>query len=284
MLELAQATPGVAYAAISDSLPPDRQYDYDTFVIQGQQLAPGEINPAVTCPIVSPDYFRALGIPLIRGRFFTEHDTEGAPPVVIISESMARRYFPNENPIGRRLKASGPDLHGTPFMEIVGVVGGVRYTGLDDNPRTPTTNLMRKRCIISEQIWWCGPAARPRLWRPSLRREIRELDPDTVISDVVTMEEALGASVVGPRFRTMLVGGFALCALLLAAIGIYGVIAYSVAQRTQEIGIRMALGAKRSNVIGQVVAEGLRLALAGTVLGIAGALLATRLLSSLLFR
>ena len=125
-----------------------------------------------------------------------------------------------------------------------------------------------------------GPAAS---LAPTLRREIRELEPDTVISDVVTMEEALGASVVGPRFRTLLVGSFAACALLLAAIGIYGMIAYSVAQRTQEIGIRMALGAGRGNVIGQVVAQGLRLALAGTVLGVAGALLATRLLSSLLF-
>ena len=134
VLERAQATPGVTYAAISDSLPPDRQYDYDTFVIQGQQLAPGDINPAVTCPIVSPDYFRALGVPLIRGRFFTEHDNGDAPPVVIISESLARRYFPNDNPIGRRLKASGPELHDTPFMEIVGVVGGVRYTGLDSDP------------------------------------------------------------------------------------------------------------------------------------------------------
>jgi len=283
VLERAQATPGVAYAAIGDSLPPDRQYDYDTFVIQGQQLAAGEVNPAVTCPIVSPDYFRALGIPLIRGRFFTAHDTADAPPVVIISESMARRYFPDENPIGRRLKASGPDLHDTPFMEIVGVVGAVRYTGLDDNsadayyqPYEQTLYYRRTNLVIRSN----GPAA---ALAPTLRQEIRALDPDAVISDVVTMEEALGASVVGPRFRTLLVGGFALCALLLAAIGIYGVIAYSVAQRTQEIGIRMALGAKRSDVVGQVVAQGLRLALAGAVLGIAGALIATRLLSSLLF-
>jgi putative ABC transport system permease protein len=283
VLERAQATPGVTYAAISDSLPPDRQYDYDTFVIQGQQLAPGDINPAVTCPIVSPDYFRALGVPLIRGRFFTEHDNGDAPPVVIISESLARRYFPNDNPIGRRLKASGPELHDTPFMEIVGVVGGVRYTGLDGEPAdayyqpyAQTLYYQRTNLVVRSN----GPAA---ALAPALRREIRALDPDTVISDVVTLEEALGASVVGPRFRTLLVGGFALCALLLAAIGIYGVIAYSVAQRTQEIGIRMALGAQRRNVLSQIVAQGLRLALAGTVLGIAGALVATRLLASLLF-
>jgi putative ABC transport system permease protein len=283
VLERAKATPGVVYAGISDSLPPDRQYDYDTFVIQGQQLAPGETNPAVTCPIVSADYFRALGIPLVRGRFFTEHDNGDAPAVVIISESLARRYFPNDNPIGRRLKASGPDLHDTPFMEIVGVVGGVRYTGLDSDPAdayyqpyAQTLYYQRTNLVVRAN----GPAAS---LATSLRREIRELDADTVVSDVVTMDEALGASIVGPKFRTLLVGGFALCALLLAAIGIYGVIAYSVAQRTQEIGIRMALGAQRSKVIGQVVAQGVRLALAGTVVGIAGALFATRLLASLLF-
>ena len=156
-------------------------------------------------------------------------------------------------------------------------------TGLDDQPAdayyqpyAQTLYYQRTNLVVRS----AGPAAP---LATSLRRAIRDLDPDTVISDVTTMEEALGASVVGPRFRTMLLGGFALCALLLAAIGIYGVIAYSVAQRTQEIGIRMALGARRSNVIGQVVTEGLRLALAGTALGVAGAFLATRLLASLLF-
>ncbi len=283
VLERVKAVPGVTYAAISDSLPPDRQNDYDTFVIQGQQFAPGETNPAVTCPIVSPDYFRALGIPLVRGRFFTDHDVENAPPVVIISESMARRYFPNDNPLGHRLKASGPDLNGSPYMEIVGVVGGVRYTGLDDQPAdayyqpyAQTMYYQRTNLVVRS----AGPAMS---LANSLRSAIREIDKDTVISDVNTMEEALGASVVGPRFRTLLLGGFAFCALVLAAIGIYGVIAYSVAQRTQEIGIRMALGAHRSNVIRQVVIEGLRLALAGTALGIAGAFLATRLLASLLY-
>lgn len=283
LLERIRAVPGVTYAAISDSLPPDRQNDYDTFVIRGQQFAPGETNPAVTCPIVSPDYFRALGIPLVRGRFFTEHDVENAPPVVIISESMARRYFPNDNPLGHRLKASGPDLNGSPFMEIVGVVGGVRYTGLDEQPAdayyqpyAQTMYYQRTNLLVRS----AGPAA---ALINSLRGAIREVDRDTVITDIATMEEALGASVIGPRFRTMLLGGFALCALLLAAIGLYGVIAYSVAQRTQEIGIRMALGAHRSNVIGQVVSEGLRLAVAGTALGVAGAYLATRLLASLLF-
>ncbi len=283
LLEQVRATPGVTYAAISDSLPPDRQYDYDTFVIQGQQFAPGESNPAVTCPIVSADYFRALGIPLIRGRFFTEHDTEDAPPVVIISESLARRYFRNENPLGRRLKASGPDLHGTPFMEIVGVVGGVRYEGLDGDPNDAYYQPYSQTLYYPRTNLVVQSAGSPAALVPTLRNAIRALDPDTVVTDVTTMEEAMGASVVGPRFRTMLLGGFALCALLLAAIGIYGVIAYSVAQRTQEIGIRMALGAQRGNVVSQIVAQGLRLALAGTVLGIAGAFVATRLLASLLF-
>ncbi len=283
LLERARSTPGVIYAAISDSLPPDRQYDYDTFVIQGQQLAPGEVNPAITCPIVSPDYFRALGIQLVRGRFFSEHDTANAAPVVIISDSLARRYFPGQDPIGHRLKASGPELHGTPFMEIVGVVGDVLYTGLDSEPGAAyyqpyeQTMYYRRTNLVVRSESDAGSLA------STIRREIREIDSDAVISDVITMDEALSAAVVGPRFRTLLVGGFALCALLLAAIGIYGVIAYSVSQRTQEIGIRMALGAQRSNVLGDVVVQGLRLALAGTALGVLGALLVTRLLASLLF-
>jgi len=111
--------PGVESAALSDTLPPDRQSDADTFVIEGQVLAPGELNPAVSVAIISPDYFRAMRIPLIKGRYFTVQDRQDAPPVVIVSDSLARRFFPNQDPIGKRLKQSGPDNQ-APFMEVVG--------------------------------------------------------------------------------------------------------------------------------------------------------------------
>jgi len=232
-------------------------------------------------PFVSHDYFRTLGIPLIRGRWFDNRDTADSPRVTVISETMARRYFLNEDPIGRRLKHGGRALTNT-YMEIIGVVGDVKYQGLDGEsepvyyevssqvPARPMWVLVRTHGDAQSVI-------------SAVRKEIRELDPDVPVARVGTMAEALSESVSLPRFRALLMAIFAATALLLAAIGIYGVIAYSVTQRTQEIGVRMALGATAASVLRLVVGQGSRLALLGIALGLAGALGLSRVLKTMLF-
>ena len=282
VLQKVQAIPGVELAAFSDSLPPDRLSDYDTFVIQGQSLPPGQENPAVPDVTITPDYFRSLGIPLRAGRFFTENDAEKSAPVVLISESLARDYYPNQNPLGRRFKASGTKAGGD-FMEIVGVVGDTVYWGLDQDKRGAyylplaqnfgqfTNLVVRSRTQSAVQL------------ASAIRSEVASIDRDTILGEVRSMDDAMNRSVSLPRFRTNLLAGFAISALLLAAIGVYGVISHSVTQRTNEIGIRVALGAQRGHVFRQILGHGVRLAIAGSVIGLTIAFALTRYLSTLLF-
>lgn len=282
VLEKVQNIPGVEFAALSDSLPPDRLNDYDTFVIEGRALPGGQQEPAIPDVTVTPDYFRALGIPVRAGRAFDERDTSTSPPVTIVSESFARQYFPNENPVGRRIKASGTGVK-SPYMEIVGVVADTKYWGLDQkkeaayylplpqNYGNPEYLLVRSKTDSAAEL------------AGTVRSEIAPLDRDTIIGNVATLDDAMSRSVAQPRFRTDLLAAFSLIALLLAAIGVYGVISYSVTQRTNEIGIRVALGAQRRDVFRQILGSGLRLALLGSAIGLAFAFALTRYLSTLLF-
>jgi putative ABC transport system permease protein len=281
LLERVRQLPGVESAAVSDSLPPDREGDADTYVIAGRPLPPGQLNPITTAPTVSGDYFRAVGIPLLKGRSFDQRDTLKSPPVVIISEAMARRDFAGQNPIGQRIKASAPEIS-SPFMEIVGVVGNTKYLGLS-RPfdaayyQAFEQNGGRRQYLAVR----CSVAAAN--LTPLLRREFAAIDPDLVITREATMEQAIAASVAQPRFRTVLLAAFAAVAILLAAIGIYGLIAYSVGQRTHEIGVRMALGAQRADVLRLIIGQGAHLALAGIGLGMVSALALTRVLADMLF-
>jgi putative ABC transport system permease protein len=250
-------------------------------MIEGQALAAGEANPAVSDAVVGPGYFETMRIPLRRGRYFTDRDNQDSAPVAIVSESLARHFFPGQDPIGQRIKQSGPDYK-VPYMEIAGVVGDVKYTGLQKETDSAyympfRQNFGRQMFLVVRSTLGVAGLA------PVLRRQIQSIDPGVTLNAVSTMQQALDTDFAQPRFNTILLALFAGIALLLAAVGIYGVIAYSVVRRTHEIGVRMALGAGRSNVLGLMMLQGARLALIGIALGLAGAFILTRLLSTLLF-
>jgi putative ABC transport system permease protein len=281
VLRRARAVPGVEAADLADSLPPDRQGDADTFQIEGQPLAPGELNPIISQPAVGPDFFRALGIPLIKGRYFNQHDTQDSRPVAIASEGFVHRFFANQEPLGQRIKQSGPG-YGDKWMDIVGVVGNVKYLGLtvDTDPALYMPFAQSYGPLMFLVVRSSGDAAG--LAGP-LRNDIQSIDPGVTLAQIGTMEQALDLSVSQPRFNTMLLSLFAGIALLLAAVGIYGLVAYSVAQRTHEIGVRMALGAAQADVVRMVVRQGASMAVIGIALGLGGAFLLTRLLKTMLF-
>jgi putative ABC transport system permease protein len=280
VLDRVSHLPSVEVAGISDSLPPDAEGESDTFSILGQPWS-DQAFPSTTIARVSPDYFRSLGVPLLRGRFFNDADTGTSAPVVIISASLAKRYFPDAAPIGQKIRASGP-TNTDPYMDIVGVVGDLKYSGPEEEFKPAyyvpyTQNISPTTFLVVRSSRDASGLA------PVISNEIRTIDKDAVVRRTMSLEEALSESVAQPRFRTMVVAGFGTLALILAAIGIYGVIAYSVTQRTQEIGIRMALGAQRGNVLGMVISNGMTLAMAGVAIGLAVSVAAARVMRGFLF-
>ena len=216
-----------------------------------------------------------------RGRAFTENDAEKAMPVVVVNETFARTFFPGEDVLGRRVRAPGRTEPG-PWLTVVGVVGDTRQRSLltDPPPMVYRPMLQAPSADFTFLIRGTPPAAE---LAPRIDHEVRAVDPELPIYAVRSLESAIAASVAERRFVMRLLGLFALAALLLAGIGVYGVIAYSVVQRTREIGIRMALGARPADVRRMLLVEGVRLAVLGVALGIAGALLLTRAMSALLY-
>ncbi len=279
LLRRARNVPGVETVALSDALPPDRQGDADTFQIEGKALGPGEQNPVISDVTVSPEYFATLGIPLVKGRYFTEHDNENSAPVAIVSEGFARRFLPNEDPIGKRIMQSSS---GNQWMKIEGVVGNVKYLGLavDTDPAyyMPFTQSYGPQMYLAVRS-----SADAAGLSPALRREIQALDPAVTLARTATMEQSLNLSVSQPRFNALMLSLFASIALVLAVVGIYGVIAYMVAQRTHEIGVRMVLGAAEAEVVRMLIAQGASLAAIGIVVGLGAAFALTRLLSTMTF-
>lgn len=282
LLERVSSLPGVRSAAISSSLPPNGLEVSDTFNVEGVLSADDANSPLGSVLFSTPGYFKALGVPVLQGRDFTETDTPTTPRVVIINETLARKYFPATSPLGKRFKEGGSDRTANPWMEIVGVVGDVKYEGLD-LPTAPAFYLPFRQSPIRGMNLVVNTSLAPAALTAAVRAEMRKIDPEIPVARVSTMERLIDESVAQPRFRTFLIGIFSAVAMLLAAIGIYGVVAYSVSQRTQEIGIRMALGARRSDVLRLVVRQGMTLTLAGVALGVLGALALTRLTANLLF-
>jgi predicted permease len=274
VLRRVRSVPGVELAGISDSLPPDREGNADTFHIEGQILPAGEMNPVVTAVTASPEFFRTLGIPLIRGRYFENYDNPDSKPVAIVSDAFARRFFPGQEAIGKRIR------QGDAWMEIVGVIGNVKYRGLtfDTDPAyyMPFAQEYGKRRYLVVRT--ADDATNS---AETLRREIQSIDAGVTLAQIATMEQAMDLSVSRPRFNTMLLSVFAAIALALAVVGIYGLIAYWVAQRTQEIGVRMALGAAPAEVMNIVVRQGVLLAAAGIAIGLGGAFALSHLLSTM---
>jgi putative ABC transport system permease protein len=250
------------------------------FDIEGQPVLPSAQKAITDVRVVDQEYFKTMGIPLLKGRTFTDREETQQSRVTIISDTLARQYFPNENPLGKRITISMKEQNDP--CEIIGVVGDVKMKGLDIAARPmvywPHAELpyLSMTLLVRTDGSTAGIAA-------SLEREVRALDKDQPISDVRTMNEWLADSIARARFATLLLGIFAVVALMLASLGIYGVMAYSVTQRTNEIGIRMALGATRADVVLLVLKRGLLLAVSGVAIGLIGSVGLTRLLTGLLF-
>ncbi len=274
-----KALPGVQSAAFGSSVPMTGVNTDTDFTIEGRPAPPPGQPQAAWFSVVSPDYFQTMGIRLREGRFFAESDGENAPRVVVIGETMARKYWPNENPVGKRLGFGGNPVN---WREIVGVVSDVRHFGLGADAR-PTfyfsaTQLPRAFTNVVLRV-----QGEPLSYVAALRNEVQALDKNLALSNVQTMDDLVAATIAVPRLVMLLFGGFAAVALLLAALGIYGVMAYSVTQRVQEIGIRIALGAQARDVLTLVVGQGMRLAVIGVALGLAASFGLTRLMKNLLF-
>ena len=285
LVQRLEALPEVRAAGLTVSLPPHLLSMTDTFTPEGMTLPPNESAPLGPLLFVSERYFTALGTPLLSGRFFTERDERGAPEVVIVNEALAKQYYPGQDPVGRRLKNGGPERPIGPnnhWMTIVGVVGDVKYSGLDAPPE-PTVYWPLRQAVATTQWIVIRTTGDPRSLSAAVRGVVAALDPDLPISRLSTMDDVMALSVAPPRFRTTLVAVFAAIGLLLAAIGIYGVMAYAVSERTHEIGVRAALGANRGDVLRLVLGEAAILAAAGIVIGLAGAVATTRLMRALLF-
>ena len=282
LLQRVTTLPGVRSAALTSSLPPDGLQVSDTFITDAMEPVEDSKAPMGAILFTTPGYFRTMGVPVVQGRDFTEGDSAESPRVAIISETLAKKFFPNQNPIGRRFKEGGIDRTGNPWAEVVGVVGDVKYEGLE-TPTAPTYYFPHAQHQIREMALVLSSSLPASSLAASVRAEVRTIDPEIPVAKVSTVEQLVSQSVAQPKFRTFLVGAFSAVAMLLAAIGIYGVVAYSVSQRTREIGIRMALGARPRDVLQLVVRQGMSLTVVGIVLGVIGALGLTRLTAKLLF-
>jgi putative ABC transport system permease protein len=250
------------------------------FVIEGREPPPAGQEPTAYHTVVTTDYFRTLNIPVLSGRTFTRMDSQQALPVAVVNSTMARRFFENEDPVGKRLALRWSNQPLT--AEIVGVVGDVLHTGLDSNPR-PEIFLHLPQAPFGSMTFVVRTQNDPLLLLPALKKELWSVNKDQPIYSLRTEEQLISASLGERRFSLYLIGIFGIVSLTLAAVGLYGLISISTSQRTQEFGVRIALGAQSSSILKMVIGEGLLLAVIGVVVGVGGSLLLTRFLSKMLF-
>ncbi len=279
--ERARALPSVREAGLVNMLPMSNRWSCDSFAL-GDREPPAEgQEPCAETRTVSPSYFGAFGIPLLRGRGFTDADGEGAPLVAIINRRMADEYWPGGDPLGKRVKWGWYGAE-TPWLEIIGVVGDVKHFGLEGDDRAAIYMPLQQN-PQSLMTLVAGTNGDPAAVASDVRAIVRTMDPDLPLTRLETMAQVVSRSVAEPRFRTVLLGVFAGVALLLSLTGLYGVLAFAVAQRTHEFGIRMAVGAARADVSRMVVRQGLTFVVGGIIVGLPISLLATRALRGLLF-
>jgi predicted permease len=277
--------PGVADAGGVTALPLSQMFAWGPITVEGRPVIPEEKFINVDQRTVAGDYFAAMRIPLVRGRFFTDNDTRDTPPVVVVDERMAEQLWPGQDPIGKRIRTGGFDVRpDTPWMTVIGVTGRVRQYTLDgDEPRIAMYHWHKQRPSRALNVVIRAAGVDVASLAPAARQVVKGLDPDLPIYNIKPMQARLDESLARRRFAVTLMSLFAALAFGLAAIGTYGVIAYLVDQGTREIGIRMALGATPERVAGMVVRGGMILAALGIAAGLAGALVMTRFMESLLF-
>jgi putative ABC transport system permease protein len=281
-VERVRALPGVDGASMISDLFLSSTPNSTNFSIEGRPAFTPAESVEVPVDSIAPGYFATMGIPVRSGREFTGSDTAEAPAVAIINDSMAKRFWPGESPLGRRFMYGGPPAPNAPWMTIVGVVGDTRRVGYDA-PIRPETYRPMAQSPNPGMLMVVRSAQDPTLLASSIRGVVASLDPSQPVHHIATVEQLLGNLTAERRLNTLLFALFAMVAALLAAAGIYGVIAYSVEQRTRELGVRLALGARPREVFTLVLREGMVLALIGVVAGVVAAFGATQVMRSLLY-
>jgi predicted permease len=281
LLQAVEGLPGVKSAGLVNILPLSGSNTDDFFFIEGRASRDPADIPDEELRVVAGNYFQAMEIPLLHGRYFTKADSEEAPPVIIVNQAFARRYWPAEDAVGKRITKGDPQKNPL-WITIVGIVGDVKHKGLDLEAK-PEFYFHQPQYKKHSMILTVRGFADPRNLAAVVRQEVHKMDREQSVANVKTLEEVVSDSVAPRRLSCVLLGIFAGIALVLASVGIYGVLSYLVTQRRHEMGIRMALGAERRDVLNLVVGQGLRLAILGVGIGLAAAFFLTRFLESMLF-
>jgi putative ABC transport system permease protein len=283
MIERMRQVPGVLAAGGTSNMPFGGDWSTGSFDIEGVQVGPNEPGPWGDIRVVTVGFFRTMRIPLLQGREFGSQDTRGTQRVAVIDEEFVRKYFRNQNPIGKRITFDGNTAKDPKYIDIVGVVGHTMHEALDAKPRIQLYLVDAQRGGFQSMSVAVRTSGDPLLMTRSVRDAIHTVDKDIPLSNVKSMDDLLESSLGQRRLSMILLGAFSAIALVLASIGIYGVLAYSVTQRSRELGIRMALGAARGRVLRLVIGQGMALAVIGIAIGLVGAFALTRLLANQLY-